>query len=314
MGPPTPSGGGQALVLAEDGRLEVLQLAARLDAELLDQHLARIPEGPKRLRLPPGAVERQHPQRSQALAKRVLGDQYLELRRRLGRPAKIELGLDPPLDRSEAKLVQPRRDRPHRGDLGEVGECRAAPERERLRQPGGGSGRIAGLTRGHRLRDEPLEVGQVEVVGADRQHIAVAPRRDRVAAQRFAQLRDVALDQVGRGLGRIVVPDTVDQPLGRDRSVCLGEEERQQDALPRPADRDRIAVDEDLERPEDPELSCHGGTGAGRPSPANSLRSLRDAKPVEREAEDAVDLIGVCGADRGEADERQRETAAPRRR
>ena len=83
-------------VLLEDRALEVAQRGARLDAELVDQRRAGRPEGLERVGLAPGAVERQHLQRAEALVQRVLGDQRVELRDQLGVAAAREVGLDPP--------------------------------------------------------------------------------------------------------------------------------------------------------------------------------------------------------------------------
>ena len=50
----------ERLVLAQDRLLEVPQLGARLEPELVEERLARLPVGLERVRLPSRAVEREH--------------------------------------------------------------------------------------------------------------------------------------------------------------------------------------------------------------------------------------------------------------
>ena len=68
----------------------------------------------------------------QALAERVLGDERLELADELAVRAGGELGLDRAFERAQPLLLEP----PDRGRgerlVGDVGERRAAPQRERL--------------------------------------------------------------------------------------------------------------------------------------------------------------------------------------
>src|SRR4029079_10452321 len=66
-------------VLTEDRLLELAQLAAGLDPELVHERAARVLVGAERLGLAPRAVQRAHELAAQALAQRVLGDQLLEL-------------------------------------------------------------------------------------------------------------------------------------------------------------------------------------------------------------------------------------------
>ncbi len=123
----------ERLVLAEDRGLELAELRAGVDAELLDEGLARGAVGGERVGLPAGAVEREHELRARPLAEWLRGDERLELGDELRVAPEREVGLDPLLERDGAQLLEP-------GDLGlrerlveEVGERRAAPERERRR-------------------------------------------------------------------------------------------------------------------------------------------------------------------------------------
>ena len=60
---------------------------------------ARLAVGLERLRLPAGAVKREHPLAVQALAQRVLSDQRVELADHLGVPTGLEVGVDRHLGR-----------------------------------------------------------------------------------------------------------------------------------------------------------------------------------------------------------------------
>ena len=64
----------------------------------------------------------------------------------------------------------------------------------------------------------------------DPHHIArTTPFDDR--AEQLAQLRDVTLHRVAGGAGRRVAPQPVDQRIGRDDRVGLGEQHRQHQLL-----------------------------------------------------------------------------------
>ena len=85
----------------------------------------------------------------------------------------------------------------------------------------------------------------VELVGADPESVATVCRRDRVAAvpgQHLAQLGDVDVDRLsGRGRRRLA-PELVDQALARDELVRMQEQDRQDEPLLQPAQRDRLAL------------------------------------------------------------------------
>ena len=137
----------QRLVLAQDRGLERLELRAWVDAELLDERLARGAVGRERVGLAPRAVEREHELRARSLAQRLRCDERLELGDELGVAPEREVRLDPLLERDEPELLEP-------GDLGlgerlveEVRERRPAPERERLAQRALGRSRIAARER-----------------------------------------------------------------------------------------------------------------------------------------------------------------------
>ena len=149
-------------VLREHGALDPLELRARLEAELLDQRLARVLVDLQRLGLPTRAVEREHQLGAEALPERMRRRQRLELRHELGVAAGREPGLDPVLDRRHPELREPGDLGPRERGVGEVGEHGPAPERERLVP---------------RARAEQLlEALGVQLAGLDAEQVPRAPR------------------------------------------------------------------------------------------------------------------------------------------
>ena len=119
-------------VVDEDRPLQPLQGETGLEAELLVEQPACVAVGLERRRLAAGAVQGEHQLSPQALAERLRGDDRLQLGDELAVAAEREVGVDPVLERGEPQLREAgglgRRERL----LRELGERRAAPERERL--------------------------------------------------------------------------------------------------------------------------------------------------------------------------------------
>jgi hypothetical protein len=90
----------------QDRLLEVLELAAGLQAQVLDQQSSHLPVDAQRLGMPPGAMQRQHQLCVEPLAKRVLGGQRGQLGNQRGVPSKREIGVDAQLQCREALLHQ----------------------------------------------------------------------------------------------------------------------------------------------------------------------------------------------------------------
>ena len=140
----------QCRVLAEDRGLEVLELRSGFDPELFDEGR---PGGPIRLqgvRLPFGAVEREHQLAARPLAERLLCNEGLEL----GHELVVAAERRSTSMRSSRALC---RSSSRRADLGlrerlvrEVGERRAAPQREGF--PEDGRRRLLVLHRPSRAR------------------------------------------------------------------------------------------------------------------------------------------------------------------
>jgi hypothetical protein len=92
--------------VAEDGLLQLLQSRARLQAELIYERAPSLPVDRERLGLPARAVERAHERGGESLAQRMLVDERLELADELGVTAEREVGVEPPLQRVQAELLE----------------------------------------------------------------------------------------------------------------------------------------------------------------------------------------------------------------
>ena len=120
--------------MGEDRLVELVQLGAGLDPELLDEHLARVAVGLQRVGLAAAAVQREHQLRVQPLAPRVLAGELLELADQLGVAPGGQVGLDAHLHGREALLLQPRDLGRRERRRGELGQRRPAPQLQRLAQ------------------------------------------------------------------------------------------------------------------------------------------------------------------------------------
>ena len=139
--------------------MQVAERAARLDAELVDERGPRRAEGLERLRLPAAAVQGEHQLAAQALSQRVLARQRLQLADELVVAADREIGVDPVLERGQPQLAEPRDLALDERLVGQVGQRRPAPQRERRAQ-------LLRRRRGIRavgLGDEPLKAREVEL-------------------------------------------------------------------------------------------------------------------------------------------------------
>src|SRR5207247_9231779 len=85
-------------LLTKNRGVQLLQGRGRLDAELVDQHLARVLVGLQRLCLPPTAIEGEHELATRTLAHGVLTHELLELTDEASCSTALELDLHPLLD------------------------------------------------------------------------------------------------------------------------------------------------------------------------------------------------------------------------
>ena len=231
--------------LLQDRPLEFLQRRARLEAELFDEGAPRVLVCIERIGLAARAVEREDQLPAEAFAERAPRRPVSPARHSLRVTAEREVGVDAPLEGSEPQLLDPPDRRLRERLVGEVGERRPSPERERFAQP-------LRDDRGRRsvgLLDELREMVEVELASLDAEQVArrlgfePLPRR----AERLPQLRDAHLQRGRAGGGRLVGPELVEQPVTRDDLVRVQKQQREQRPLTRPAERQRPPVDGDLQ-------------------------------------------------------------------
>ena len=238
-------------IVLEDRALELPQRRAGLQAELGSQPRRGTAVRVERLRLPAAAVEREHQLAEQVLAVGMGRDERLELADYLPVAAERELGLDPRLGRREHQLIELR----HLGPAHDSSRRSAsglAPHELDARYAAAAAPRPEAPPR--RPADELLEPLDVEFPALEVKHIAALDGRDSLRSDRLSERGDMELNDLVRGLRAATVPDLLDQPLARDRAPAREQQQREQRARLRSAERDLSAAVEDLERPKDPEF------------------------------------------------------------
>ena len=167
-------------VVGEDRLLESLQLRARVDPELTDQHLPGACEGLECLGLTPGSVQRDHQLTPPPLAQRLLSDHRLELGDELARIRTGEPRVDEVLGGRSSKLVEPIA-------FGRAEACvpvalvgGASPQTERLFEHRIGLCRVPGIEESMSFDRELLEADRVDLVTVARERVAVRKEDDDV--------------------------------------------------------------------------------------------------------------------------------------
>ena len=180
-------------VLTKDPVVELAQLGAGLDAELIRQHRAQLPVGAQRIRLATAPIEREQAVVPEPLAQRMRGGQRLELRDRLVVAAARELRLDPRFERAQPPLLEPRPFDAGELAIAEVGQRWPPPHSQRLiEQLHRADGVAAGdrlTSRGHQL----FKPQNVELAGGGQEHVSGRSGHESIrfsdGAKRPAELR-----------------------------------------------------------------------------------------------------------------------------
>ena len=170
----------------------------------------------------------------------VFRDQRFEIGDRIVGAALGDRVRSAALTGTEPLLVEPSRRRDRKVAVRELGQRRAAPQRERVIHP------IVG--------QETLEQLGVEAAITNDQAVAHLVG-DQVACSRpeaSPQPRDLGAERGGGIARQAVAPQSVDQRAGMDRAPRLDEKHRQQQPLLRAGNGDRSVVVGDFEWPEEP--------------------------------------------------------------
>jgi hypothetical protein len=148
-------------VLLQDRAVEFLQFGSRLGAELVDEYAPRRGVGLERVRLTSRPVQGEDQLVPESLAERMFGDERLQLRHQLDVAGAHQVDVDTRLLGGDAQLVEVGR---RRCDVlvGQVGEYRSAPERERAPQQRCGLLGLGRLGLGNQT-PKPIEVELVRL-------------------------------------------------------------------------------------------------------------------------------------------------------
>ena len=236
--------------MTEDSGLEVLQLGARLDAELVDEMGAGALEGSQRLGLPPGSVEGEHELAPEPLPQRMVPDQGFELCHQLPGSAQGEVGFDSGFDGGDSHFAET----PDLGvEFGMVDTAVGIAEPEVQPRDESCPGR-----RGLRpqelctVLDALLEGEHVECGCVDLDQIAIASSEDGIRSQNATEVVDVALDRGPGRFGRFSGPDGVDEVVLRDDPVGRTEQNREHHLLAETTQLRLLTVEFDGDRAESP--------------------------------------------------------------
>src|SRR5580765_3900713 len=123
-------GRGERRILAEDRALQLAELPAWLEAQLVGQHSPRDVIRLERLLLPARAVQREHVLLAQAFPVGLLGDQPLELADERTVLAQRQASLVPKLERTQPRVVERARFCDSQRLIREIGQSRTAPQLE----------------------------------------------------------------------------------------------------------------------------------------------------------------------------------------
>jgi hypothetical protein len=192
----------------------------------------------------------------------VFGYQRLELGAECGVLTERELRIDPLLDRVQAQVLETLNLQScERFEL-QIGQRPAAPHRLRLAHHHRGVLRIVLLQRATAVGDVLFERLQVQLPWLDAKHVPGRAREQPripvavAAGERLTKTRDLHAKRLLGAVSGQIAQQRVDQPLARHDPAGVAQKQRQQRPLPRPADSHRRIVEQNLQRPENPELKA----------------------------------------------------------
>ena len=260
----------------------------RLDAQLIDEVAPVILVGAQRLDLTPGAIERQHELRTRALPERVCIDRPFELTDELHMASELELRIDAVLDRGDAQLLET-------GGLGagkvvvrELCERGTAPESQRGVEGRDRPRHSAPLRLGARGEQPVLETRRVVLLRPNEEHIPGGAGDEQavgslVGLDEQAQPIDELLQRGPRRHGRVVTPEDVDEPVGRNHRVGVDQQRCQQRPQLRAPERHRLPVDDRTQWAERKELDpgrrpLHGTRLSHRSTAGNIRPCMRRSR------------------------------------
>ena len=244
-------------ILPQDRLLELLQRSPRLKPELGDERFPRVAVHGQRLGLTTRSIQRKHQLRAQPLTQREPVDQRVQLADKCCVLPQRKVGIDPILKRSQPLLLEPRDLALRERLIGEVRQRRPAPQSQCPTKTVTRDSRVSILQRAATLSDHRIELLDIDPAGRGLQQVRAPARDQQAVAERFAQMRDVALDDLVGARRRLLTPQLVHQTICRDRLTPMQDQQHQQRSLLGTAERQRSPVLENVKRPQDSEFD-HG--------------------------------------------------------
>jgi hypothetical protein len=201
--------GSQARVAPQDREVQFLQVGHGIGSQLVGQAFASVLIDLQRIGLPSGRVQGPHLQRTKSLAHRIRVAEQLQVGEHGRVLAECEFGGDPVLDRVEAQRVQPCHRGPGVRRVGHVGQCLAAPQRQRVTQRCRSRARVARAEFLVAAFGQGLESVRVNSVPVQLQAVATGDGLDHLGVvEHPTQPRYQRLQGIGRG--RFVCPQQVE--------------------------------------------------------------------------------------------------------
>jgi hypothetical protein len=241
--------------------LELAQLGPWLDADVVDDQPARGVARPERLGLPTAAVQGERALRPQSLTQRVVDGQPIQLEGEGLVVAARQLGVDAVLDRRDTGFAEPGGFGLERRTHGDVDERITPPEADRLSKRCRGREHIVGASQGASTLDHRQEALLVELVGKQVEAVAA---RDKVetrcvvaVVEQLAQLRHPHLQRVTGPAGLKRRPQLINDAIGADDLAGAEREQGEQTPLLRRPRCYVDAVDDDLQRSQQPDDDPH---------------------------------------------------------
>jgi hypothetical protein len=175
-------------ILPEHLLLEFAEVLSGLEPELFYERPSGVLVRVERLGLPSRAIERKQPLPDQALSRRVLTSQRLELAHEVSVPGAGEIVVDSIFERRDPKFLEAGNLGLRKALVGKVRKRRASPDRERLVQTS--------------LCFEALKSIEIELALVDNQHVSRRPALHPLLAEELPHLRDENLETFpGVGVG-----------------------------------------------------------------------------------------------------------------
>jgi hypothetical protein len=170
--------GEQRRVVAQDPRVQVVEVGPGRDSELVGQRRSAGVERIEGFRLTTVAVQGQHQVGPASLPQRRTRDHDLQLAAQPSVSACVELEIDEVLARGLAQLVEPARLGLGEGPVGELAERRTPPQADRRAQGGSGGVRLPGSCGRPALRHEVVRAVRVHPTVSGLEPVTAGDRHD----------------------------------------------------------------------------------------------------------------------------------------